>query len=321
MIKLGIVLALCTGFAAGAIAASSSDYPSKPVRLIVPLAPGGGVDALARGIAGGLSERFKHPIVVDNRAGAAGSIGAGLVQRSTADGYTLLFASASFLLYPLLHENSYDASKDFSPITQAVELPLVLVANASLPAKNITDLIALARSKPGSVTYGSSGNGGFPHLAGELLKAMTRTELVHVPYKGASLAIPDLLTGRIHMMFLGLNIASPHVKSGKLRIMGVSGKTRIRTAPDYPTLHEAGVPGFDASQAYGVFGPAGVPAAIRLLLQREIAQLLRTPDLVRLIERDGAEPVGSTPDAFGAYVREDTEKWRKVIQSAGIRLK
>lgn len=312
-----LLLTLC--LVAGIPCAGAQQYPTKPVRLIVPLAPGGGVDSLARGIAASLTESMKQSIVVDNRAGAAGSIGALLTARAAPDGYTLLMASSTFLLYPLLHSGSYDPVRDFEPVTHAVSLALLLVVESAVPANTVREFIALARAKPGSLNYGSSGGGGFPHLASELLKAMTGTNLVHVPYKGNATAMPDLIAGRIQFMFIGLALATPHIKSGRLRGLAVSGRTRLKSAPEYPTLDEAGVPGYDATQVYGVVAPAKTPRSIVNQLQREIATALKRPEVLSLITTDGAEPVASSPEQYGDTIRRDLDKWRKVISQAGIR--
>ncbi|MBI4192679.1 MAG: tripartite tricarboxylate transporter substrate binding protein [Betaproteobacteria bacterium] len=297
----------------------AQDYPTKPVRLIVPLAPGGGVDNFARGIAASLTESLKQTVVVDNRAGAAGSLGAGLVARATPDGYTLLMASASFLIYPLINPGPYDPVRDFAPVTHAVSQPLLLAINSVVPAKTVSELIALARAKPGTLNYGSSGNGGFPHLAAELFKAMTATNLVHIPYKGASAALPDLIAGQIQFMFGGLALIMPHIKSGKLRGLALSGRTRLKNAPEFPTLHEAGVPGFDATQSYGVLAPAGTPRPVIDRLQREIAVALQRPELIAQLAIDGQEPVASSPRQFERHIRSELDKWRKVIKEAGVR--
>lgn len=314
--KLRLFLALCLGITMPC--AWAQHYPTKPVRLIVPLAPGGGVDSLARGIAASLTESMKQTVVVDNRAGAAGSIGALLAARAAPDGYTLLMASSTFLLYPLLHSGSYDPVRDFQPVTQAVSLPLLLVVNSAVPANTVREFIALARAKPGTLNYGSSGSGGFPHLASELLKMMTGTNLVHVPYKGNATALPDLIAGRIQFMFVGLALATPHIKSGRLRGLAVSGRARLKNAPEYPSLDEAGVPGYDATQAYGVLAPAKTPRPIIDQLQREIAAALQRPEVLSLLAIDGSEPVAGSPEQYGEHIRMEIDKWRKVIKEAGI---
>lgn len=315
--KLRLLLALCFGVSMSC--AWAQPYPTKPVRLIVPLAPGGGVDSLARGIATGLTESLKQTFVVDNRAGAAGSIGASLTASAAPDGYTLLMASSTFLLYPLMHRGSYDPVRDFEPVTQAVALPLLLVVNSAVPANTVREFIALARAKPGTLNYGSSGGGGFPHLAGELLKMMTGTKLVHVPYKGNAAALPDLIAGRIQFMFVGLALATPHIKSGTLRGLAVSGRTRLKSAPEYPSLDEAGVPGYDATQAYGVLAPAKTPRPIIDQLQHEIAAAMQRPEVLSRLAIDGANLVAGSPEQYGEYIRMELDRWRNVIKEAGIR--
>ena len=298
----------------------AQNYPVRPVRIIVPLAPGGGVDLVARGIAAGLTEGFKQPVVVDNRPGATGTIGMTLTARAAPDGHTLLVVSASFVVIPLLTPGVYDPVGDFSPVTVFSTQPLMLVVNASVPAKSVTEFVALARAKPGTLNFGSSGAGGFLHLAGELLGAMTGTKLVHVPYKGATAALPDLLGGQIQFMFVSPAVALPAIKSGRLRGLGVGGRTRFKSAPEYAPLHEAGVPGYEATQWIGMLAPAKTPKLIIDLLQRASVVALQRPEFLTQLSADGSEPVGSTPEQFAQNIKVELEKWRKVIKEAGIKV-
>lgn len=301
------------------LSAAFAQYPTKPVRLIVPLAPGGGVDALARVIGSSLSDGFKQSVIVDNRPGAAGSIGAVLTARAAPDGYTLLMASASFLLYPLIQKSPYDPLRDFAPITQAVSLPLLLVVHAGAPASNVRELVSFAKARPGTIKFGSSGTGGFPHLAGELLKSMSGVDIIHVPYKGNAAAVPDLLAGQIQLMFAGLGLTMPHMKSGKLRGLAVSGRTRLKAIPELPPLSEAGVPGYEATQSYGLVAPKGTPKPIVDRLQREIAVAMRRPETTNLMALDGAEAVASEPEEYARHIESEMAKWRKVIRDANLK--
>ncbi|MCC6534317.1 MAG: tripartite tricarboxylate transporter substrate binding protein [Burkholderiales bacterium] len=300
------------------LSAAFAQYPTKPVRLIVPLAPGGGVDALARVIGTSLSDSFKQSVIVDNRPGATGSIGAVLTARSAPDGYTLLMASASFLLYPLMQQSPYDPLRDFAPITQAVSLPLLLVMHAGVPASNVRELISFAKARPGMVKFGSSGSGGFPHLAAELLKSTAGMDIIHVPYKGNASAVPDLLAGQIQFMFAGLGLTMPHMKSGKLRGLAVSGRTRLKAIPELPPLSEAGVPGYEATQSYGVLAPKGTPKPIIDRLRRDIAVALQRPETTNLMAMDGAEPVASEPAEYARHIESEMTKWRKVIRESSV---
>ena len=317
MLNLRLLLALCLGISVPW--AWAQDYPTKPIRVIVPLAPGGAVDSVARGIATGLTESLKQTVVVDNRAGAAGSIGAELTARAAPDGYTLLVASASFSIYPLMNPGSYDPVRDFAPVSLAVSLPLVLAVNPTVPANTVSELIALARAKPGTLNYGSSGSGGFPHLAGELLKAMTGTNIVHIPYKGNAAAMTDVIAGQIQFMFASPGLSIPHIKSGRLRGLAVSSRTRSKSAPEFPPLHEAGVPGFDVTQWIGVLAPAKTPHPVIDRLQRGIVAALQRPELIARLAIEGLDPVASSPEQFEQIISSELEKWRKVIKEAGIR--
>ena len=299
--------------------AHAQDYPARPIRLIVPLAAGGAMDTVARAVAVKLTDNLKQTVVVDNRSGAAGSIGAELTARAAPDGYTLLMASASYVTHTLMYRAPYDPVRDFSPVTQATAQPYVLVVNPSVAAYTPADFIALARAKPGALNYGSSGSGSLIHLTGELFKAMTRTDLVHIPYKGIAAAYPDLIAGQIQFTFGSSISAMPHIKTARLRGLAVTSRNRAKSLPDLPALNESAVPGFDVTQWYGVLAPRGTPPAIIDRLQREFAIVLQQPDTIARLAADGSEPAVSTPVQFATHIRNERDKWAKVIKQAGIR--
>lgn len=289
------------------------------MRLIAPIAPGGGLDTTARGIALRLADNLKQAVVVDNRAGGGGSIGAELVARASPDGYTLLMGSSSNLIYTLMYRAPYDPVRDFAPVTQATSLPLILVAGPSLPVKTVSELIALARDKPGTINYASAGIGGLPHLTGELFKMMTGTDLVHIPYKGGGSPFPDLLSGQIQLVVTAIVSAMPLIKSGRLRGLAITSRARSKTVTEFPTLDEAGVAGFDVTQWFGVWAPAKTPRPVIDRLRHEIAVVLQQPEFIARLAADGSEPVASSPEQFALHIRGELAKWSKVIRQAGIR--
>lgn len=309
----------------GAVAIShptsaAETFPNRPVRLIVPFAPGGGTDITARAIALKLTERLGQQVVVDNRPGANGTIGVDIASKSAPDGHTLSMISSSHTInVSLLKTVPYDLVKDLAPVTQATQQPYALVINPSVPAKSVQELIAHARSRPGALNYGSSGTGGLSHLAGALFSNLAKVDIVHVPYKGGNPALIDVIAGQIQMLFSTLLQANPHIKSGKLRALAVTTPKRSPAAPQLPTMQEAGVPGYEVTQWYGIVAPAKVPPAIIARLSREIAQIMHEPDMKGRLAADGSEAVGSTPEQFGAHVRAEVAKWKKVIQETGIR--
>ncbi|MCC6531112.1 MAG: tripartite tricarboxylate transporter substrate binding protein [Burkholderiales bacterium] len=309
-------MALYTALHCPAVIAQA--YPSKPIRLIVGVAPGGGVDGVARTLANRLQERLAQNVLVDNRAGAGSSIAHELTARATPDGYTLMLATATLVIYPFMTQASFDPLADFAAVTQVVTVPLVLVINAGVPARSAAELIAWAKSKPGSLNFATSGSGSFPHLAGELFKTMSGTDLVHVPYKGNAAIYPDLIAGQTQVGFTAISSAMPHIKSGKLRALAVTSRVRLRSAPELPTLDEAGVRGYDASQWYGVLAPAKTPAAIIDRLQREIVAALQQPDVLARVALEG-EPIGSSAEQFARHIRDEHAKWGKLIRQLGIR--
>lgn len=298
---------------------SAQSYPTKPIRLIVPLAASGGMDTTARGVSQSLSERLKQTVVVDNRPGAGGAIGAELVAHADPDGYTLLMVSASFVVHPLLYRARYDPLRDFTPVTQASRQPYVLIVHPSVPAASVRELVAYAKANPGKLNYASAGNGSLIHLTTELFKSATGIDIVHVPYKGMGATYTDMLGGRIQTAFPSIISVLPHVKSGKLRALGVTSRSRAPALPDAPTMQEAGVSGFEVTQWYGVVAPAKTPRALVDRLQKEIAAVLLQPEVAQRMAGDGSEPASSTPAEFGAHIKAEIRKWGEVIRKAGIR--
>jgi len=307
---------------AGALAAPvvlAQAYPAKAIRVIVPSSPGGGTDILARVIAARLTEAWGQQVVVENRAGAGQMIGIELAAKAAPDGYSLLMAASTLAINPVMYKKvPYDALRDFAPITQAAALPNILVAHPSLPVKNVKELVALAKARPGQLVYASAGHGTSPHLSFELFLYMTGTKMIHVPYKGTGPGAVDTVAGQVQLMMPNLLTALPHVKSGRLRALGVTSAKRSAGVPDVPTIAQAGVPGYEAIQWYGLLAPAGTPREIVTKLHGEIVKILAAPDTREKLSSDGAEPVGSTPEQFAAFIRAETEKWGKVVKAAGI---
>jgi tripartite-type tricarboxylate transporter receptor subunit TctC len=313
-------LLLAAGLAAAGTA-HADVYPSKPIRFVVAFPPGGGTDIIARSIAQKLSERLSQQVVVDNRPGAGGNIGTDIVAKSAPDGYTMLMGSAGPLAInaSLFASMPFDPQRDLAPVTLAASTPNVLVVNPSLKVTTVTELIALAKANPGRINFASSGFGTPAHLAGELFNSMAGVKLVHVPYKGASPALADLLGGQVQLMFSTMPPALPHVKDGKLRALAVTSLKRSPAAPELPTMDEAALPGFEANTWHGVVLPAGAQAEVVTRLNREIVAILHLPDVVERLSAQGAEPVGSTPEEFAAYIRSETVKWAKVVRASGAK--
>jgi tripartite-type tricarboxylate transporter receptor subunit TctC len=298
--------------------APAQDYPRKPVRMIIPYPPGGPTDILGRIVAQNLSERFGQQVVVENKPGASGMIGADLVAKSPPDGYTLLANASIHVINPSLYKNpTYDAIKDFTPVSLIAEVPLVLVVAPELPVKSVKDLIALAKTKSGKLNFASSGNAAAPHLAGEAFKIATGVDMQHVPYKGSGPALTDLMGGQVQLMFDSLPSSISHIKSGKLRAIAVTTAKRASALPNVPTIAESGVPGFDISTWYGIWAPAGTPKEIVSKLSDEIAKIVKLPDVRERLAGLGAEPVGNSPDEFAAYCRSELAKWAKIVKASG----
>ena len=301
-------------------AQQEASYPAKPIRLIIPFAPGGGTDLTGRAITQKLTEAFGQTVVADNRAGANGTIGADIAAKAPPDGYTLSMISSSHSVNPsLMKKLPYDLITDLAPITQATTQPYALVVHPSVPAKSVKELIALAKSKPGMLNYGSSGTGGLSHLSGALFASLANIEINHVPYKGGSPALVDVIAGQIQMLYSTILQAHTQLKAGKLRALAVTTAKRSRAAPDLPTMAEAGVPGYEVAGWYGIVAPAKLPRPIITKLNQEIVRILHMPEVGEKLAADGSEPVGSTPEQFGAHIKREVAKWRALIQKTGIR--
>jgi tripartite-type tricarboxylate transporter receptor subunit TctC len=310
-------LALLSGLTAGA---SAQDYPTKPIRFVIPFAPGGGTDLIGRIIAQALNEPLRQTIVVDNRGGAGSTLGTDIVAKSLPDGYTMLLGNISLAFNAELYKNlPYNAIRDLAPVTLAAVQPNILVVHPSLPAKSIPEFAALARARPGQITYASAGTGSGTHLAGELLALLLKINLIHIPYKGTGPALSDVVGGQVQMMVSTFASALPHVKTGRLRALGVTTAKRSAAAPEVPTLMEAGVPGFEYSTWYGIFFPARTPRAIVDRLNTAALKVLGQDDLRHRFDAQGVEPLGSTPAEFSAYLRSETEKWGKVVKATGAK--
>ena len=311
---LPVLLAFCT---AGALAQS---YPTRAIKLVVPSSPGGGTDIVARILGQKLSEQLGQQFVVENRAGAGTVIGNDAVAKSAPDGYTLLMGLSTLAINPSMYTKlPYDALRDFAPISQSVSACNILILHPSVPAKTVVELIALARAKPGSLTFGSAGMGTNPHLSGELFKSLARIDMVHVPFKGSGQSIISQLAGEIAANFPSVPTAMPYVKAGRLRGIGVTTLRRVEVLPDVPSIAEAGLPGYEATQWFGLLAPAGTPRPIIDRLYQESSRALRSADMKERMTAEGLEVVGSTPEEFASYIRSETEKWTQVIKAAGIK--
>ena len=302
-------------------AAEAQSYPARPIRFIVPFAPGGGTDVLARLLAQRLFDPLGQPVVVDNRPGAGGVIGAEIAARAPADGYTIVLGSPGPLtINPNLQRVPYDTLRDFAPISLATISPFVLVLHPSVPAGSVKDLIALAKARPGQLNYGSAGNGSVSHFSAEQFKSLAGVDLVHIPYKGAGPAVTDLLAGRLHLMFENLPTVVQHVRAGKLKMLAVGTRSRSALVPEYPTVAEAGVPGFESSTAFGVLAPAKTPAAAIARLNRELVNILHSPDIREKMTAQGVEAVGGTPQQYSAHLKDELAKYGRIVKAAGIKL-
>ena len=303
-----------------ATTAFAQQYPSKPVRFVVPYAAGGATDLIARVIGERLSAHLGQPFVIDNRPGAATLLGAQLVAKAEPDGYTLLMATSTTLAInaSLYKSLPYDPVKDFAPISLAIQHPFVLLVDPKLPAHNVKELVALAKSKPGQLAYASGGSGSFPHLAMALFQAMTGIDVIHVPYKGSAPALTDLMGGQVAMIFD--NTALNYVKSGKIRALAVTTKDRLSVMPDVPTLQEAGVAGYELAAWQGVIAPAGTPRPVVDRLNAEIVKLLHEPDVVKRLTGDGGQIITSTPDQFAAYIKSEIGRFAKIVKDSGAKV-
>ena len=315
------VLAIALGASLVAGPASAQTWPTRSIRFVVPYPPGGPTDLMARSISSKLGEVLGQTVVIDNRPGAGGNVGAEIVAKSVADGYTMLMGAIStHSINASLYKNlAFDPVRDFAPITQVSWIPLVLCAHASVPAANLAELIQYARAQPGKLAYGSSGNGGGTHLAGELFKTMTGTQMLHVPYKGLNPATLDLVAGTIPLMWNDLTTALPQYKAGKLRIYGVSTPKRVAQIPDVPAIAET-VPGYEAYTWFAMYFPAGTPADVVARMNREATKILASDDIRKKFGEFGAEPVGGTPEQLAAFMASETAKWARVIRESGARI-
>jgi tripartite-type tricarboxylate transporter receptor subunit TctC len=306
--------------ALSAPATAQEPYPSKPVRLIVASSPGGGTDTTARIISPGVSELLGKQIVIENKPGGAARIGSDYVARSAPDGYTLLISASTLVIAPSVYKDTkFDPLKDFAPITQVVVVPQLLVSHPGLPAKNVKELVALAKSRPGKLEYASSAVGSNPQMAMVLFMNMTGTDIVHVPYKSGNAGLTDVIAGYVPITMANMLVGLPHVRAGRLRAFGVTTAKRALGAPDIPTIAEAGVPGYDSVQWFGVLAPAGTPREIVTRLHREMTRVIQDKEIQKRFLDDGAEAEWSeTPEAFAAFMRAETAKWAKVVAQANI---
>jgi tripartite-type tricarboxylate transporter receptor subunit TctC len=305
-------------FAAGG-ANAQQKYPTKPIRLIVPMAAGGGVDGLARVIAQQISESLGQPIVVDNRTGGGGTIGIGTAVRASPDGYTLIMVNASYGANPALYKLPYDSVTDIQPIIQLGKSGLLMSLHPSVPSKSVNEFIAYAKANPGKLNYSSAGTGTLGHLAGELFKLETKVDFTHVPYKGAAPALTAQIGGEVQLSFSSIAATIPHVKAGRLRAIGVTTATRSGALPDVPTVGET-VPGFEVDFWYGIWGPKDLPKEIVARWNREVGKVVQTDEMRNRMAREGVEPAGGSPEQFFNTVKRDVEKWKKVVEEANISL-
>jgi tripartite-type tricarboxylate transporter receptor subunit TctC len=318
--RLRWVLLLVALDAATAVAQTGPPYPVKPVRFVVGQAPGGATDLVARAVAHKLTELMGQTVIVENRTGAAGSIGAASVAKSAPDGYTLLVVSSSYSINPGLYANlPFDPVKDLLPVTLLAQAPFLLVVHPSLPARTVGDLVALAKSKPDSLNFASGGLGSSGQLAGELFKNLAGVKLTHVPYKGAGPALVDVIAGQVHLTFASVISSLGHVKSGKLRALAVTSAGRSKALPGLVTVAEAGIKGYATTTWYGVLAPTGTRPTVIARLNSELRKSVQSPEVYQRLSGDGAEPVGGTPEHFQEHLAAEMAKWRKLIREAGIR--
>jgi len=317
----GIGLACAALCAAGSPLAFAQDYPNKPVKLVVPYPPGGPTDIVARAVAQKLQERLGQPFVIDNKPGAGANLGAEAVARSAPDGYTLVVATTAHAINPALFAKlNYSLTKDFAPISQLTSGPLVIVASPALPANNVAELIALAKSKSGGLNYGSSGNGQSTHLSAELFSAMAGVKMNHVPYKGSAPALTDVMGGQVDLMFDTMLSSMPHVKGGKLKALAVTSAQRSPVAPELPTVAESGLPGYEAIAWNGLLAPAGTPREVIARLSTELKAVLESPDIRQRFDAQGFGAAWSAPAAYGAFLQAEVDKWARVVKTSGAKI-
>lgn len=300
--------------------AADAAFPAKAVRFVVPFPPGGNIDTHARIIGQKLTERWKQQAIIDNRPGAGGQIGMELASKVAPDGYTLVWAGTSVLAVgPHVYAKlSYDEA-DFQPVIRAVDTQNILVVHPSLPVKNLKELIALAKARPGTLNFASSGTGTISHLGGELFKSMTKTDIAHIPYKGSAPAMTDLLSGQVGLMWDSLTSALPQARAGKLRAIAVTGLKRSPTVPELPTMSESGLPGFEVINWLGILAPKGVRKEVVVKVNDDVTQIIKLPDVRQRMLDSGAEAAGSTPEEFGAYIKSESAKWGRIVKAVGVK--
>jgi len=313
----GCAVAFATALAIAAPQAAAQ-YPTKPVRLIVASGAGGGLDFVARQVAAPLSETLGQQVVVDNRAGASGSIAAELASQAAPDGYTLLFLSASLVVYGIVNKTRYDLDRDFAPVSQVAAAPYMLAVTPALPVKTVQDLVAHAKANPGKLNYASTGNASLAHLATELFAHQTGTRLTHIPFKGVGAAMPDMFAGRLHLAFLSMGSLYGHVRAGRLRALAVATTARVKMAPELPTMTEAGVAGYAVTQWHGMLAPRGTPRPVVARLQQDIVKGMQRPEVSSRLALDGTDPVASTPGQFAAFLKSERARWAQAAKLANI---
>lgn len=312
---------LAVVMATAATLAAAQSWPSKPVRIVVPFPPGGIVDTVARQIQAPLQQALGQTVLIDNRGGAGGSLGAGEVARAPADGHTLLMVFDAYATYPLVYPKlAFDPMRDLVPITQIVSNPLVLVVHPALPAKDVKEIVALARRQPGRLNFASVGAGSSNHLTAEYFKSVSNTFITHIPYRGGGPAQQDLLGGQVDMMFLSAVLAQPHVKAGKLRALAQTGARRVPAYAETPTVAESGYPGFEVNSWVGMLAPAGTPAAVIQRMQAEVSKILKDPAFAARLGEQGLTGIGSTPEVFGRTLREEQQRWTKLVAERKLSL-
>ncbi|MGZ8229355.1 MAG: Bug family tripartite tricarboxylate transporter substrate binding protein [Burkholderiales bacterium] len=313
---------LCAGLESAARAAEvprTDDFPARPLRFIVPIAPGGGVDTTARSLGQNLTGRIGQPVVIENRPGGGGSIGAEITANAAPDGHTAMVTSSSFVIHSLLYTTRYDPVRDFAPVTQLVQHPYVMVVPVSVPATSVREFVSWAKGYKTGVSYASSGTGSLIHLTGELFNSATGLKMVHIPYKGIALAFPDMFAGHVHVTFNSILTSLPHITAGRFRALGVTSLKRTARLPEVPTLDESGLARFEVTQWYGVFAPAKTPPARIARLQKEIAAVLTHPDMAKRIASEGSLAVGNTGPEFAKVIATEAGKWRALVKQVGIR--
>jgi len=315
----GVLLIASSGLMAAGPATAADVYPSKTIRLVVPFAPGGGSDIVARLLSPKMTEALGQTVVVDNRAGASANLGAAMVAKAAPDGYTLLLANANYTINPSLFKSlPFDPVREFAPVALLANVTNVLAIHPSIPAKSVKELISFAKAHPGQLNFASPGNGTSSHLAGELFRQVAKIEVVHIPYKGATPAITDLIAGQVSFTMASVLSVLPYAKQGRLRMLAVTTAKRSGALPDIPTISEAGLPGFEVSNWYGILATGGTPRPAVDRLNSELARIARVPDLAEKLAAQGADPATGTPEEFERFIQAELKKWAAVVRSAGI---